>query len=99
MAHLQGSLQAVFDALYELGVIEPVLETDWRSGLSEIAAGSPHLDHAVNIVNSFGTNQTATIHELKRELGQLSRHTLEILAMEVAREFADFHSRSGQSLQ
>ena len=27
---LQGNLQIVFDALYHLGVIDPVLKLDWK---------------------------------------------------------------------
>lgn len=89
MLHLQGNLQVVFDALYDLGIIEPVLEKEWREDLMEIEKGSPQLAHAVNIVNMFGHDSSL----LATELGKLDRKSLEILAMEVAREYADFHSR------
>lgn len=89
MAHLQGDLQSVFDTLYELGVIEPVLGKDWKSDLEEISGGSPHLRRAIRIVNSCGPDRGL----LRVELAKLDRHTLEILAMEVAREYAGFHLR------
>ena len=52
--HLQGDLQAVFDALYDMGVIEPVLEMDWRSRLLEMEKGSPQLRQAIIAVNECG---------------------------------------------
>jgi hypothetical protein len=89
MLHIQGDLQLVFDALYELGVIEPVLELDWRTRLIEIEEGSPALTKAVNTVNECGPDRTLLMEELRR----LDRQSLEVLAMEVAREYADFQTR------
>jgi hypothetical protein len=89
MQHLQGDLQAVFDCLYEMGVIEPVLNKDWKPGLEEMSAGSPKLIRAIMLANSCGKDRML----LRNELAKLDRSTLEILAMEVAREYADFHMR------
>jgi hypothetical protein len=89
MLHLQGNLQNVFDALYEMGVIEPVLTMDWKPALEEMSQGSPALEHAVQVVNQFAYDRTI----LKSELDKLDRRSLEILAMEVAREYAGFHTR------
>lgn len=89
MMHLQGSLQSVFDALYDLGVIEPVLKMDWNERLHEIMNGSPELERAVRIVNRCGSDRVRIVTELKG----LDARTLEILAMEVAREYAGFHAR------
>jgi hypothetical protein len=91
--HLQGSLQTVFDALYDLGVIEPVLKMDWNKHLKEMQGGSPELDRAVRIANRCAGDRSRLVTELK----SLSSKTLEILAMEVAREYAGYHAR--QSLQ
>lgn len=93
MLHLQGDLQVVFDALYELGVIEPVLKMDWKPCLEEVEEGSPRLEHAIEVVNGFSHDRKRLVAELKK----LEWHDLEVLAMEVAREYADFHTR--QSLQ
>jgi hypothetical protein len=90
MQHLQGDLQMVFDALFELGVIEPVLKMDWRSRLEEIEAGSPRLAHAVRVANECGHDQTM----LNKRLAALGNEALEILALEVAREYAEYQTRT-----
>ncbi len=89
MRHLQGDLQAVFDALYDMGVIEPVLEMDWRTRLLEIERGSPQLQSAIVAVNECGQDKT----RLTNRLSGLNKDALEMLAMEVAREYADYHTR------
>ncbi len=94
MQHLQGDLQAVFDALYELGVIEPVLKMDWRTRLEEIEAGSPRLTRAVRIANECARDRKT----LTARLAELDPGTLEILAMEVAREYAGFHTNDQTEL-
>ena len=94
MQHLQGDLQAVFDALYELGVIEPVLKMDWRTRLKEIETGSARLAKAVRIVNECARDR----QELTIRLSELDQGSLEILAMEVAREYAGFHTNDQTDL-
>jgi hypothetical protein len=89
MQHIQGDLQMVFNALYELGVIEPVLKMDWNAGLRELEAGSAGLQRAIQIVNHCGCD----LSRLKNELRELDQRSLEVLAMEVAREYAGFHTR------
>jgi hypothetical protein len=89
MLHLQGNLQNVFDALYELGVIEPVLKMDWKPSLEEMDQGSEDLNNAIRIANTCANDRS----RLMTELVKLERHALEILAMEVAREYAGFHTR------
>lgn len=88
MLHIQGDLQAVFDALYELGVIEPVLKMDWNAHLREIETGSAALENAIRLVNRCAHDRAALAAELK----QLDSKALEILAMEVAREYAGFQT-------
>jgi hypothetical protein len=90
MLCLQGDLQVVFDTLYEMGVIEPVLEKDWKPGLEEMKTDSPRLLRAIGVVNGCGKDRGL----LRLELARLDRSTLEILAMEVAREYADYHLRT-----
>lgn len=89
MRHLQGDLQVVFDALYDLGIIEPVLNQDWRSRLVEMENGSPQLENAIVAANECGHDKTS----LTTRLSAMDRHSLEMLAMEVAREYAEFHTR------
>jgi len=87
--YLQGNLQELFDALYQLGVIDPVLKLDWGEALDELPH---HFEEFMDIV------QTANIHQgdvqhLMGELGKFDQSALNYLAMEVAREFADYHAR------
>lgn len=90
MGHLQGDLQVVFDALYDLGIIEPVLKQDWRERLVEMEQGSDQLKRAIRVANECGRDRDA----LATRLAQLDRSALEVLAMEVAREYAGFHTRN-----
>lgn len=88
--YLQGNLQAVFDALYNLGVIDPVLEMDWAQALEEMGEHGPFIDEALRIANQYQGDPG----KLAQELARLDEKTLGYLAMEVAREFADFHARN-----
>lgn len=88
--YLQGNLQAVFDALYEMGMIEPVLEMDWSEAMNKMASQPEIYQEIVEVVNSHSRYGTKF---LVQELSRFSESTLSYLAMEVAREFADFHSR------
>jgi hypothetical protein len=88
--YLQGSLQAVFDALYEMGVIEPVLQMDWQSALREVNNDPDPLFEVVRIANNFQNDVAVLITKLE----SFDEKALGYLAMEVAREYADFHSRN-----
>ncbi len=88
--YLQGNLQAVFDALYHMGVIDPVLEMDWAQALEDIGEHSKAVDAALRVANAYQDDPEI----LKVELGKFDEKTLGYLAMEVAREFADFHARA-----
>lgn len=86
---LQGNLQLVFDALYGMGVIEPVLEMDWSEPISNMHQNFEKLVEILDVVN----DHQAGVEGLMFELQKFSHESLEYLAMEVARELADFHSR------
>lgn len=88
--HIQGDLQIVFDALFELGVIDPALKADWSQHLEDLETDSFAIRRAVDIVNRCGQDRAKLFDELKR----LDAKTLELLAVEVAREYAGFHSRA-----
>ena len=87
--YIQGDLQCVFDALYHLGVIDPVLELDWTSAMESYDRHHHSVNAAIGIVNA---NQN-DVGKLMKELRNFDQTTLGYLAMEVAREFAEFHSR------
>jgi hypothetical protein len=86
---LQGNLQVVFDALYSLGVIDPVLEKDWKQSYEEFDAHESKVHQAVASVNSCSGDLDKIVDSLKA----FDMKTLEYVAMEVAREFADFYAR------
>jgi hypothetical protein len=87
--YLQGNLQIVFDALYEMGVIEPVLKMNWQDALKEMNKNPHPLFEALKVANCHQNNS----EELANQLENFDDEILSYLAMEVAREFADFHSR------
>ena len=88
--HLQGNLQKVFDALYNMGVIDPVLKKDWCEAYAEIPSYRSRLDQAVLVVNSHQNDPEKMLYEL----GKFEERILEFLAIEVAREFAEFQTRT-----
>jgi hypothetical protein len=87
--YLQGNLQAVFDALYHMGVIDPVLEMDWSKALDEMGDYADEFFEVLSIANSCQDD----VQELMGNLKKYDQQTLSYLAMEVAREYADYHSR------
>ena len=87
--YLQGNLQLMFDALYNMGVIDPVLDLDWTKELEEITYHMDDFAQVIGIVNS----KQHSVDEMVEELEKFDQKTLGYLAMEVAKEFADFHSR------
>ena len=87
--YLQGNLQIVFDALYGLGVIEPVLKKDWKRESKDLPVYKDKLTEAVTTANRYQQSS----EYLAGQLRFFDQKTLEFLAMEVAKEFADFHSR------
>ncbi len=87
--YLQGNLQVVFDALYHMGVIDPVLEMDWNKALDEMASFAGEFFQVIEVVNASQEDQQELIGNLKK----FDQQTLSYLAMEVAREYADYHSR------
>lgn len=87
--YLQGNLQAIFDALYHMGVIDPVLEMDWNKALDEMPSFADDFHKVLSIANSLQDD----MQELMVNLKKFDQQTLSYLAMEVAREYADYHSR------
>ena len=87
--YLQGNLQAIFDALYHMGIIDPVLEMDWGQALDQMESHVDEFFQVLNIANSCQDD----LEELMSNLKKFDQKTLSYLAMEVAREYADYHSR------
>lgn len=85
---LQGNLQELFDALYSIGAIEPVLKMDWQQIQKEAHRDYRKIEAVMKHVNAKGREQN-----LVAALGGLDSVSLNFLAMEVAREFAEFQDR------
>lgn len=86
---LQGDLQALFDALYRVGAIDPVLKMDWKLVNDEMMKDQPKMTNAMKLVNSCGNDAS----KLVQELHALDAQSLSFIAVEVAREFAEFQDR------
>jgi hypothetical protein len=86
---IQGDLQAVFDALFTVGAIDPVLKMDWSKITSE-AVQNPMIQAAINTINSCEGDRQMLVQKLHA----LDSKAVNYIAVEVAREFAEFTSRS-----
>jgi hypothetical protein len=86
---IQGDLQAVFDALYEVGAIDPVLKADWSKITSEMANNPHFLSEIFRTVNSCAGDRELLAQKLKF----MDEKSIHYIAMEVAREFAEFQDR------
>jgi hypothetical protein len=83
---IQGNLQAVFDALYTMGVIDPVLKMDWQALHSKMQKDPSRLDRALKAINGCGGHIPALVETMKK----LDTDTVNFVALEVARELAEF---------
>lgn len=87
---IQGNLQNVFDALYELGVIDPLLKADWKPLHSALEKNPRRVAQAVTIINQKNKKTSDLLESLK----DFDQETLMFVAMEVARELIEFEDRS-----
>lgn len=85
---LQGDLQKVFDALYHLGVIDPVLEKDWQQEFKKIEENPQTLVEILGVVNS----NLGNYQDLMNKLSAYDVEHLSHLAMVVAKELVGFHT-------
>ncbi len=86
---LQGDLQALFDALYSVGAIDPVLKMDWVKVNQEMVHNQKLYTQAFSEVNQCVGDQKMLIEKLHA----LDEKSLSFLAVEVAREFAEYQDR------
>lgn len=86
---LQGDLQAVFDALYSVGAIDPVLKLDWENVTKQMEA-NPHLVHsACSEINAC----RGDIQQMVQKLSGMEQKAVHFVALEVAREFCEAQDR------
>lgn len=86
---IQGDLQAVFDALYSVGAIDPVLNADWKAISSEMQSQPDVYTRAVKTVNDCKGDKQMLVEKLM----SLDSQSVNFIAVEVAREFAEFSDR------
>ena len=86
---LQGNLQQLFEALYNLGVIDPVLDKDWNVIMEKIEKDEARLAHIVRAANQ----SQGSVAQLMTTLRDFDAKSLEYLALEVAKEYADFYTK------
>lgn len=72
-----------------MGVIDPVLQMDWNVAIRDRVMFETEVEQAVVVANQFSDD----VERLMTELERFDDKTLHFLAMEVAREYADFHAR------
>ena len=87
---IQGDLQAVFDALFSVGAIDPVLKMDWSEITKEATQNQNDMKIAFENINDCRGDRKKLIEKLHT----FSSSTVNYIAVEVAREFAEFTSRS-----
>lgn len=86
---LQGDLQNLFDALYRVGAIDPVLKMDWNSVTRQMQSQPEKVQSLYGLVNA---HQGST-DQLAGKLRKLDSESLSFIAVEVARELAEFQDR------
>lgn len=86
---LQGNLQAVFDALYRVGAIDPVLKMDWEAVTRQMEAAPDRVRAACEAVNHC----RGDLSRLVQEFELMDQQSLHFVALEVAREFCEFQDR------
>ncbi len=88
MDFLSGDLDRVFTALYELGLIEPMLDKNWKELYRRSEELWPQLSIAIRKINKM-----SSIRDLRSYIESLPQDTVEALVIEVAREMAAFQER------
>ncbi|AGH94927.1 hypothetical protein [Pseudobdellovibrio exovorus] len=86
---IQGDLQAVFDALYRVGAIDPVLGMDWEKINTDMVSSPQLVNRVCASINACDGNPDLLLQTLQ----SLEPRLLNFVALEVAREFCEFQDR------
>ncbi|MFN8847085.1 MAG: cytochrome [Bdellovibrionales bacterium] len=87
--YLQGSLQLVFDALFTIGAIDPVLKMDWEQVTQQMKSEPQKLKSAFQKINGCGSDLSLIVNQLK----SMDDQSVHFVALEVARELSEFQDR------
>jgi hypothetical protein len=86
---IQGHLQSLFDTLFDKGFIDPLLKMDWQELDREMTAQPDLIQKIILLANDHQKNPDMLVEKLEK----LDSRALIYLALEVAREFAEYESR------
>ncbi len=86
---LQGDLQSLFDALYHIGAIDPVLKLDWEIITADMSKNPFVCEQIFSEINNCVGNKDLLMQKLSR----LDEKYLHFVAIEVAREYCEFQER------
>ena len=86
---LQGDLQAMFDALYTVGAIDPVLKMDWNQVTAQAQKYPLKIEKAFSDLNQC----RGVRDELVLKLSRMEPQMVQYIAVEVAREFCEFQDK------
>lgn len=86
---IQGNLQVVFDALYSVGAIDPVLGMDWEKINAEMNRTPQVVNSLCSRINACRGNKELLVETFRT----LEPKLLNFVALEVAREFCEFQDR------
>lgn len=86
---IQGDLQAVFDALYSSGVVDPILKMDWSVVSKQMEKNPIKVQKVIEQINSCSGDRD----KILQQMSALDKQAIHFIALEVAREFAEFSDR------
>lgn len=86
---IQGDLQAVFDALFHIGAIDPLLKMDWESLSQDMEKDPKTVRKVVELINECEGDR----ERLVQKFNLMDDRLRNFAALEVAREFCEFQER------
>ncbi len=84
---LSGDLQTYYDALDEMGIIDPLLKSDWKQLDTLRYLRFTDFEKLIFKMNQL----SSTKDQIKKELISYDAQMIQFFAMEVAKEYADYH--------
>lgn len=84
---LSGNLQVYYDALEEMGIIDPLLKTDWSQLNTLRVLRYNDFEKLIDKMNQLNSAKD----QIKKELISYDAQMIQFFAMEVAKEYAEYH--------
>lgn len=86
---IQGDLQAIFDALFAVGAVDPVIKENWQLIEKDMVDNQGIVQSVIQIVNTCHGDRSKLI----QTLSLLDQRRRNFIALELAREFAESQDR------